>query len=363
MTVHPDVQLRGVTKRFGSFTAVRAIDLDVAAGQFVTLLGPSGCGKTTTLRMIGGFETPDEGRILVGGQPLDQGPKRTRMVFQSYALFPHMTVTQNVAFGLRMERVPRAEIAARVEAMLAMLGLTEHAAKFPRQMSGGQQQRVALARALVTQPRVLLLDEPLGALDLKMRKRMQGELKKLQRDVGITFIYVTHDQEEAMNLSDSIVVMDQGRIVQIGTPEEIYRSPATAYVADFIGETNLVPGTVLSVDGATALVRTAIGELPGRVGAAVAAGTAVSLAIRPESIRLGAEASALPCRRTGILRERSFLGAVTRASVDLSGVTLQVDVAGPVPLTPGQTVEIGWHPDAALVLAHDSRLTMENAPS
>ena len=362
-----DVQLRGVTKRFGSFTAVQAIDLDVERGQFVTLLGPSGCGKTTTLRMIGGFETADEGSIVIDGQPIDSGPKRTRMVFQNYALFPHMTVLQNVSFGLRMERLPREQIEPRVAGIIDKLGLADHARKFPRQMSGGQQQRVALARALVTQPQVLLLDEPLGALDLKMRKRMQNELKQLQRDVGITFIYVTHDQEEAMNLSDKIVVMDHGRIAQVGTPEDIYRNPATSYVADFIGATNLLPATLLPAVNGQARVRTALGELPVRLSSPTVAapGDAVSVAIRPEAVRIGADAADMPNRQRGVLRQKSFLGSVTRAGVEIAGgsepLTVLADFPGTLMVSPGDALEIGWRTEDALVLARDPRLEAEDA--
>jgi ABC-type Fe3+/spermidine/putrescine transport system ATPase subunit len=317
-TQQPDVRIRGVVKRFGAFEAVAGIDLDVAPGQFVTLLGPSGCGKTTTLRIIGGFETPDAGEVLVAGVPVNEAAKRhTRMVFQSYALFPHMTVRANVAFGLRMDKVPEAEIAPRVDAMLGKLGLADQAEKFPRQLSGGQQQRVALARALVTQPRVLLLDEPLGALDLKMRKKMQGELKALQRNVGITFIYVTHDQEEAMNLSDVIVVMEKGKIAQVGTPEEIYRRPASSYVADFVGETNFMAG-----------------------GAAV----------RPENILIGAALPAGTARGTGAVRAKSFLGAYTRIEIDAGGQTLFATVPGAVALEIGDAVEYGWRNEDSLNL-------------
>ncbi len=317
---NPDVRLRGVVKRFGAFEAVAGIDLDVAAGQFVTLLGPSGCGKTTTLRIIGGLERPDAGEVMVAGARVDvDAPNRhTRMVFQSYALFPHMTVARNVAFGLRMNGLAKPEIAARVEAILASLGLAEQAEKFPRQLSGGQQQRVALARALVTRPRVLLLDEPLGALDLKMRRRMQGELKALQRDVGITFIYVTHDQEEAMNLSDVIVVMEKGRIAQIGTPEDIYRRPASAYVADFVGETNLLPG---------------------------------GIAVRPENIQINpAPAFA---RGQGVVRSKTFLGAVTRMEIDTEGATLVATSPRALPLRTGDTVHYGWEDRDVLTLPPD----------
>ncbi len=312
----PDVQLRGVVKRFGAFEAVAGIDLDVAPGQFVTLLGPSGCGKTTTLRIIGGFERPDAGEVRVAGAPVDEAAKRhTRMVFQSYALFPHMTVRANVAFGLRMDKVPKAEIGGRVDAMLAKLGLSDQAGKYPRQLSGGQQQRVALARALVTQPRVLLLDEPLGALDLKMRKRMQSELKALQRNVGITFIYVTHDQEEAMNLSDIIVVMEKGRIAQIGSPEDVYRRPLSSYVADFVGETNFLPSGV---------------------------------AIRPENVLVGPAAQ--PVRGAGVVRAKSFLGATTRIEIGAAGTTLIATVPGAAAFAAGDAISYGWRDEDALTL-------------
>jgi ABC-type Fe3+/spermidine/putrescine transport system ATPase subunit len=314
----PDVRLRGVVKRFGAFEAVAGIDLDVAPGQFVTLLGPSGCGKTTTLRMIGGFEQPDAGEVLVAGAPVDGGGKHhTRMVFQSYALFPHMTVRANVAFGLRMDKAPKAEIGPRVDAMLAKLGLGDQTEKYPRQLSGGQQQRVALARALVTQPRVLLLDEPLGALDLKMRKRMQGELKALQRTVGITFIYVTHDQEEAMNLSDVIVVMEKGKIAQVGSPEDVYRRPASQYVADFVGETNFLAG---------------------------------GLAVRPENVLLGAAIPPGAARGRGIVREKSFLGANTRLEIDAGDIALVATSPGLLKISAGDTVEFGWREEDSLTL-------------
>ena len=347
----PDVQLRGVVKRFGQFEAVAGIDLDVAPGQFVTLLGPSGCGKTTTLRMIGGFEWPDAGDVFVAGDPVkgDEPGQHTRMVFQSYALFPHMTVNRNVAFGLRMDGAKKADINERVAAMLSSLGLTEHATKYPHQLSGGQQQRVALARALVTQPRVLLLDEPLGALDLKMRRRMQNELKALQRDVGITFIYVTHDQEEAMNLSDVIVVMEKGRIVQVGTPQEIYQRPTSSYVADFIGETNFLPGQVASRTGETTRLTTPIGELSVQSDA-FSSGDDVTIAIRPETIVIDSSLPGDITRGQATVQAKSFLGAYTRFEIDASGTSFIVSCPGSPPVEVGNSVAFGWRDDDALAL-------------
>ena len=244
-----DVSLQGVTKAFGTFTAVDDIDLDIADGEFFTMLGPSGCGKTTTLRMIAGFEQPTEGKVLIDGKDVAGEPaykRPTNTVFQNYALFPHMTLEENVAFGLKRKKVPKAEINRRVSEELERVGLSREAKRKPAQLSGGQQQRVALARALVNLPKVLLLDEPLGALDLKLRKGLQVQLKKIQEDVGITFIYVTHDQEEALTMSDRIAVMNQGRIEQCADPEQVYEKPATTFVAGFIGVSNLLPAEVLT---------------------------------------------------------------------------------------------------------------------
>jgi spermidine/putrescine transport system ATP-binding protein len=241
------VELRSVTKRFGALVAVDDVSLEIAAGEFFTLLGPSGCGKTTTLRMLAGFEEPTEGRVLIEGSDMVGTPphrRPTNTVFQSYALFPHLSVSDNVAFGLRRKGVEKDEIKRRVTAELERVGLSREANRRPAQLSGGQQQRVALARALVNLPKVLLLDEPLGALDLKLRKGLQVELKRIQRDVGITFVYVTHDQEEALTMSDRIAVMDNGEIEQVDDPEEVYERPATTFVAGFIGVSNLMPATV-----------------------------------------------------------------------------------------------------------------------
>lgn len=254
-----DVELRKVFKVFNGETAVRGVDLEIRQGEFFSILGPSGCGKTTTLRLIAGFDTPSAGEVMIRGQSMNQMPPYRRpvnTVFQSYALFGHMTVADNIAFGLRIKRQGKAEIEERVREALRLVKMEKFADRYPNQMSGGQQQRVALARALVNRPAVLLLDEPLGALDLKLRKQMQIELSNLHQDLGLTFVMVTHDQEEAMSLSDRIAVMYEGRISQIGSPHEIYDRPQTAFVADFIGDTNLFQGQVESVDTVHLAMRT-----------------------------------------------------------------------------------------------------------
>ncbi len=339
-----DVELRALRKSFGGTEAVRGVDLRIASGTFVTLLGPSGCGKTTLLRMIAGIEVPSSGEVLVAGHPVQDTKlrdRRTRMVFQSYALFPHMTVAGNVAYGLWATGMAKAEVARRVGEALEMIGIPDKAQAKPGQLSGGQQQRVALARALVTRPTVLLLDEPLGALDLKMRRRMQAELKALQREVGITFVYVTHDQEEALALSDRIVVMEAGRVAQDGAPADIYHRPASPYVADFIGETNLLR---VEAAGAGAVMV---------AGARIAAGPEQygpgTLTVRPENVRL---AGAGPGPGTGGVPgevvDISFLGAFHRVTVRLGdGQVLRADLPGPPP-TLGQ-VAVSWFPsDAAM---------------
>ncbi len=283
------VELTGVTKQFGDFVAVRELDLQIQDGEFFSLLGPSGCGKTTTLRMIAGFEQPTVGEVYIHGQPVAGIPPYRRpvnTVFQSYALFPHMTVAQNVAFGLEMKKVAKPEIDRRVVEALELVQLRQMEGRRPRQLSGGQQQRVALARALVNRPEVLLLDEPLGALDLKLRKAMQLELKQIQSEVGITFIYVTHDQEEALTMSDRIAVMDVGIVQQVGAPRDIYEHPNNRFVADFIGETNFLTGNVselgepVKVDLGNLLVQ---GSADGR---SLSLNQPISLAIRPEKINL-----------------------------------------------------------------------------
>jgi spermidine/putrescine transport system ATP-binding protein len=289
MADSPDVELRAVTKEFGEVTAVKEITLDIPSGEFFSLLGPSGCGKTTTLRMIAGFEQPTAGEIYLKGRPVAGIPAYKRpvnTVFQNYALFPHMSVAENVAFGLQMKRVAKDEIKRRVEEALELVQLPHMGDRKPKQLSGGQQQRVALARALINKPQVLLLDEPLGALDLKLRKAMQLELKQIQSEIGITFIYVTHDQEEALTMSDRIAVMDLGLVKQVGTPREIYEHPQNRFVADFIGETNFVDGLVAEQNG---FVLVNVGEvvLCGTAdGRALQLAQAVTVAIRPEKINL-----------------------------------------------------------------------------
>lgn len=329
------VELQDVLKRFpnpggGEVTAVDHVTLQIQHGEFFSLLGPSGCGKTTSLRLIAGFEWPNSGEVYIRGQAMGRTPPYIRpanTVFQSYALFQHMTVEQNVAFGLEMERVSKADISRRVGEALEMVQLSGLGKRMPRQLSGGQQQRVALARALVKRPAVLLLDEPLGALDLKLRKEMQLELKALQEQVGITFIYVTHDQEEALTMSDRIAVMSKGKALQIGTPVEIYERPNCRFVADFIGETNFLSGRVVSVDNGQAVVfvERLNKELVGTRQVDLSCGQEVVVSIRPEKIRL-ADKSVLQsnCYKAKIITT-AYIGSDTRVIVDL-GDGLRINV-------------------------------------
>ena len=321
----PSIELRDVRKAFGSFVAVDGVSLTVATGEFLTLLGPSGCGKTTTLRMIGGFEFPSAGEILIEGRQMGGLPPYKRpvnTVFQNYALFPHLSVGQNVAYGLEMAGVPKGERDRRVAEALELVRLPHVEKRKPAELSGGQQQRVALARALVNRPAVLLLDEPLGALDLKLRKAMQLELKQLNREVGATFVYVTHDQEEALTMSDRIAVMNEGRILQLGAPEEIYERPRSRFVADFIGQTNFVPVEILAIDGGAALVRTPSGQQLGSRAAedGPRAGSA-TLAVRPEKVALEADVPESQRvgwnRLAGTLAEVVYLGTHTQYVVAL----------------------------------------------
>jgi len=316
------VQLLGVTKRFGDVEAVRSLDLDIARGEFFTLLGPSGCGKTTTLRVIAGFEQPDTGRVVIDGDDVEGLPpfrRPTNTVFQSYALFPHLSVGENVAFGLKRKGVPRDEMQKLVREELDRVGLSAETNRKPNQLSGGQQQRVALARALVNRPSVLLLDEPLGALDLKLRKRLQIELKDIQRDVGITFIYVTHDQEEALTMSDRIAVMNSGRVEQMAEPDEVYDRPATTFVAGFIGVSNLMPGRVTK-PGDQGEVELDAGVTVNASVDGFDAGERCHTVVRPEKLQIQfAEDPAdgtLP-RVEGIVESSLYLGTATQIVVRL----------------------------------------------
>jgi spermidine/putrescine transport system ATP-binding protein len=312
------VELSAVTKRFGEFVAVDDLSLDIYEGEFFSLLGPSGCGKTTTLRMIAGFEEPTEGDISVGGDPMRRVPPYRRpvnTVFQSYAIFPHLNVFDNVAFGLRRSGVKGEELHKRVTDACEMVQLSGFEKRKPSMLSGGQQQRVALARALVNHPEVLLLDEPLGALDLKLRKEMQLYLKNLQHEVGITFIYVTHDQEEALTMSDRIAVMNEGRVQQVADPPTLYELPRNRFVSDFIGQTNVFSGTVESVSGKRITLSTPSGKVEATAGEAeVEVGAEAHAAVRPEKVRFGSEGDNVSTAR---IQQLVYLGVSTQYIAEL----------------------------------------------
>ncbi len=346
-----DIRLVGLTKRFEDVVAVDELSLDIDRGHFFALLGPSGCGKTTTLRMIGGFEEPTSGVIELGGKDVSGLPPYKRdvnTVFQSYALFPHLTIFENVAFGLRRQGVKGDDLRRRVVESLELVGLAGLEKRKPRQLSGGQQQRIALARALVNRPRVLLLDEPLGALDLKLRKEMQLELKRIQHEVGITFVHVTHDQEEAMTMADRIVIMNQGHIEQFGTPSELYEKPTTAFVAGFLGVSNLLPGNVVAegmvrLDDGTE-VRVPPAALGGRTGA-------VHIGVRPEKLRTDAsETNTLQ----GTVTESAYIGVSTQYIVETPAgdvtVYVQNDRPGANGASPGDRISLSWSPDCTFVV-------------
>jgi spermidine/putrescine transport system ATP-binding protein len=344
-----DVRLDAVTKRFDDVVAVDGISLEIPRGSFFALLGPSGCGKTTTLRMIGGFEEPTEGTIYLGDRDVTGLPPYKRdvnTVFQSYALFPHLSIFENVAFGLRRRGVKGGDLRGRVTKILELVQLSGMERRKPRQLSGGQQQRVALARALVNSPRVLLLDEPLGALDLKLRKEMQLFIKALQHDLGITFIHVTHDQEEAMTMADSIAVMHDGVIEQLGTPTELYETPRTPFVAGFLGISNLLAGTA---DG-NGTVRLSDGTAV-RVPAAGGRSGEVSIGVRPEKVRLGAVDEN---RLAGEVRERAYIGVSTQYVVDTAAGVVKLYVqnaeAGAPSAQPGDQVTLSWSPEATFLV-------------
>jgi spermidine/putrescine transport system ATP-binding protein len=346
-----DVRLENVVKRFDDVVAVAGISLEIPPGSFFALLGPSGCGKTTTLRMIGGFEEPNEGAIYLDDRDVVGLPpykRNVNTVFQSYALFPHMTVFDNVAFGLERKGLDKREIRPRVLEVLELVDLSGREGRKPRQLSGGQQQRVALARALVNNPQVLLLDEPLGALDLKLRKQMQLELKRIQNEVGITFVHVTHDQEEAMTMADQIAVMNLGRIEQLGSPTDLYERPETAFVAGFLGTSNLLPGIVENVD----LVRLEDGTEV-RVRTNGASGR-VAVGVRPEKIRLGEGGLNT---LLGTIRQTAYVGVATQVIVDTPAGDVTVfhqnsETGGSLPPV-GSHVAVSWSPEATFVVARE----------
>lgn len=369
------VDIKGVNKIYGTNHVVKDLNLLVEEGEFLTLLGSSGCGKTTTLRMIAGFEKPTTGSITVEGEPIeDKEPyeRNVNTVFQSYALFPHMTIYDNVAYGLKMKKVPKKEIKERVLKMLEMVQLSGFEKRYPSQLSGGQKQRVAIARALINRPKVLLLDEPLGALDLKLRKQMQLELKRLQKKLNITFIYVTHDQEEALTMSDRIAIMHDGVMDQIGSPTEIYERPATKFVATFIGETNVFDGTIRSIEGGKAVIGIENGEVTssGSVeegdgkNTGFAVNEFVTVSVRPEKMHFSpkpVEGFTVPA----VVRDYIYVGSVLKCIAVLpNGNEIKMEKLAGEELPPiGEKVFICWEPeDAVLIHSLDNRFyqSMEN---
>jgi iron(III) transport system ATP-binding protein len=356
------IAVENVVKRFGPQAAVNEVSLSVEEGELFTLLGPSGCGKTTLLRLIAGFYAADAGEIRFDDRVVNAVPAHERgigMVFQNYALWPHMTVFENVAYGLKLRKVPSAELAQRVRGMLEKVNLAGLDERFPGQLSGGQQQRVALARALVLNPEILLLDEPLSNLDAKIRVQVRSEIRKLQKELGITAVYVTHDQEEALALSDRIAVMNQGKVCQVGPPKALYERPATRFVADFIGINNLVEGTVRSVDGPQRRLRveTALGELAAIHDAPLRAGDRCVICIRPENIVPGGRSGADRNGFRGTIGITAYLGNTLRYDVELDGgISFKFDIGDPwhhEPLQAGSTVELSCTVGSTLAIPLD----------
>ncbi len=359
-----NLQISGLCKRYGDFVALAPTDLDVARGEFLTLLGPSGSGKTTLLSLIAGLAQPDEGRVLIDGHDVTYGAPYERdigMVFQNYALFPHMTIEENIAFPLRMRKVPSAEARRRALAALEMVRLPQVAARLPRELSGGQQQRIALARCMVYEPAIILMDEPLGALDKKLRDQMQLEIKRIHRELGTTIVYVTHDQEEAMTMSDRICLMNGGAIEQLGTPADLYFRPHTLFVADFLGESNLLPGRVVQTDGDTLSITlehgglaagTVTGQAQGN-GAAFRPGDAATIMLRPQNLRI--EPGAVEGALSGRLLDVMVTGSLTKLYLDTGAPGGAAMVAAhptrreAARYAIGQTVSVSW--DAADAVA------------
>jgi spermidine/putrescine ABC transporter ATP-binding subunit len=353
-----ELEIRNLVKRYTASSIVGPISFRVAAGEFVSLLGPSGCGKTTTLRCIAGFEAPSDGSILLNGASIEGQPPNRRnigLVFQNYALFPHLTIFENVAFGLRLRRVGDAELKQRVRHALELVGLPDLAARYPRQLSGGQQQRIAIARCVVLEPQILLFDEPLSNLDLKLRLTMRRELRQLQRRLGKTAIYVTHDQGEALALSDRIVVMSNGRIEQIGQPREIYERPANTFVADFIGSSNLIDAAIVQADADATIIRTDHGLTLRAAPTTSAVGDRVVVMVRPERVRLIAQGEcASDNRLSARIREATYLGQDFHLQLDVEGghaLAIVTQGSAACRLTPGDNVAVAIDADDILVLS------------
>ena len=357
------IDIRGVSKHFGQVVAIGGVDLAIRSGEFFSLLGASGCGKTTLLRMLAGFESPTRGEIFIDGVSMSQVPayrRPTNMVFQNYAIFPHLTVWKNLAYGLRYDKIDKSEMDARVSEALEMVKLSGFGGRKSHELSGGQRQRVALARALIKRPKVLLLDEPLGALDKKLRADMQLELRALQETVGITFIFVTHDQEEAMSLSDRIAVMSEGRVLQIASPKELYHRPVNVEVADFIGQMNFIDARVSEVSGKVAVLETAgLGRIRTPLGEAssLPEGAEIVVAIRPEKLSLSGAPQERPGAVRGVMKAATYLGDRSHFYVTLPGREEALVVAatdtgtgGPEPLDRGAPVWVSWSEDALVLL-------------
>lgn len=355
--MEPLLSLRGVHKRFGSFEALRGIDLDILPGEFMTLLGPSGCGKTTTLRIIAGLESPDSGSVTLQGKDISALPPEKRQVntvFQSLALFPHLSVEKNIAYGLKMRGEKKDQIAQRVQEMLHLVQMEGTEKRLPAQLSGGQRQRVALARALAVRPKVLLLDEPLSALDQHLRRMMQQELKRMQKELGVTFLYITHDQEEALNMSDRVALMRDGQFVQIGSPQQLYDRPETLFAASFIGQSNLLPGVITGcgAEGKCSLEMDGL-SLPCLHDGPVAIGEKMALCVRTERLHYAAQPHPGPVHLSGILRALEYGGGVQRAIIELPGgrqLTAQRQSEEAASCSVGSRVFLWWDIAAAALV-------------